>query len=73
MTTFLLDWQEENESLIPPKIALTSENLSDEGIYLLENGEDCLIYIGNLVDSDTLRQLFGISSVDEIPNQVVSF
>ncbi|KAJ0085463.1 hypothetical protein Patl1_08364 [Pistacia atlantica] len=64
-----LNPKEENESLIPPKIPLTSENLSDEGIYLLENGEDCLIYIGNLVDSDTLQQLFGISTVDKIPTQ----
>ncbi|XP_044509940.1 protein transport protein Sec24-like At4g32640 isoform X3 [Mangifera indica] len=61
----------ENESLIPPRIPLTTENLSEKGIYLLENGEDCLIYIGNLVDSDILQQLFGISSVDEIPTQFV--
>ncbi|XP_023005978.1 protein transport protein Sec24-like At4g32640 [Cucurbita maxima] len=52
-------------------IPLSSEHVSEEGIYLLENGEDCLIYVGNLVDRDILQQLFGISSVDEIPAQFV--
>ncbi|KAK3017809.1 hypothetical protein RJ639_003666 [Escallonia herrerae] len=53
----------------PPSIPLSSEHVSDDGIYLLENGEDCLIYVGNSVDPDTMRQLLGISSVDEILNQ----
>ena len=60
-------------SLIPPAIPLTSEHVRDDGIYLLENGEDCLICIGNSVDPSITRQLFGISSDDEIPTQVVSF
>lgn len=47
--------------------------MSEEGIYLLENGEDCLVYVGNLVDRDILQQLFGISSVDEIPAQVLLY
>ena len=65
------NWQDEDESLVPPVIPLSSEHVSDEGIYLLENGEDCLIYIGNLVDSNILQQLFNISPSDEIPTQVV--
>ena len=58
------------ESLIPPVIPLSSEHLTEDGIYLLENGEDCLIYIANSADPNIMRQLFGISSVDEIPSQV---
>ena len=54
-------------------IPLSSEHVNDAGIYLLENGEDCLIYIGNSVDSDILQQLFSFSSVDEIPTQVIIF
>lgn len=60
-------------SIIPPNIPLSSKNVSEEGIYLLENGEECIICIGNSVDSNILQQLFGISSVDEITSQVVSF
>lgn len=44
--------------------------MSDDGIYLLENGEDCLIYVGSSVDPDITQKLFGISSVGEIPSQV---
>ncbi|XP_048440909.1 protein transport protein Sec24-like At4g32640 [Pyrus x bretschneideri] len=58
-------------SIVPPAIPLSSEHINDEGIYLLENGEDCPIYIGSSVDPDILNKLFGISSVDEIPAQFV--
>ncbi|XP_071724214.1 protein transport protein SEC24 C-like, partial [Rutidosis leptorrhynchoides] len=66
-----LDSNEGDESIIPQSLPLTSENISDDGIYLLENGEDALIYIGNSVDTNILQQLFGFSSVDEIPTQFV--
>lgn len=62
---------EDGDSTPGTPIPLSSEHVSEEGIYLLENGEDCLVYIGNLVDIDILQQLFGISSVDEIPAQFV--
>lgn len=61
----------ETDGVIPPAIPLCSEHVSDDGIYLLENGEDCLVYIGNSVDPDIMGKLFGISSVDEIPSQFV--
>lgn len=63
-----LDRKEDGAS-VPRSIALSSENICDEGVYLLENGDDCLIYIGSSVSSDIMQQLLGISSVDEIPNQ----
>ncbi|XP_050275700.1 protein transport protein Sec24-like At4g32640 isoform X3 [Quercus robur] len=66
-----LNSKEGDQSLVPPVISLSTEHVNDGGIYLLENGEDCLIYIGNSVDSDILQQLFCISSVDEIPAQFV--
>ncbi|KAJ0762972.1 putative sec23/Sec24, trunk domain, sec23/Sec24, helical domain, Gelsolin-like protein [Helianthus annuus] len=62
-----LDSKETEGSVIP----LSSEQVNESGIYLLENGEDCLIYIGSTADPDTVRQLFGISSVGEIPSQFV--
>ncbi|XP_061990239.1 protein transport protein SEC24 C-like isoform X2 [Rosa rugosa] len=61
----------DDASLCPPAIPLSSEHISDEGIYLLENGENCLIYVGSSVDPDILNKLFGIPSVDEIPTQFV--
>lgn len=66
-----LESKEMDGSIIPPSIPLSSEHLSEEGIYLLENGEDALIYVGSSVDPDVLPRLFGASSVDEIPTQFV--
>lgn len=63
-------WQDDDGSVISATIPLSSEHTSEEGIYLLENGEDCLIYIGNMVNPDILQELFGTSSVDGIPSQV---
>ncbi|KAL0290379.1 UNVERIFIED_CONTAM: protein transport protein Sec24-like CEF [Sesamum calycinum] len=64
-----LDEKELDDSTIPSPIPLSSEHITDEGIYLLENGEDCLICVGNSVQSSSLQQLFGISSVEEISSQ----
>ncbi|KAH8507472.1 hypothetical protein H0E87_009860 [Populus deltoides] len=64
---------EADGSRIPSALALSSEYVSEDGIYLLENGQDGLIYIGNSVNSDTLQKLFGISSVAEIPTQYSQF
>ncbi|KAL6005839.1 Protein transport protein Sec24C [Asimina triloba] len=61
--------KETDESLLPPTIPLSSEHVSDDGIFLLENGEDCLIHVGNMVSPDTLRQLFGVPSIEAIPAQ----
>ncbi|KAL4571843.1 hypothetical protein LXL04_018608 [Taraxacum kok-saghyz] len=66
-----LNSKESEGSVIPVAIPLSSEQVSESGIYLLENGEDCLVYVGSSVDPDITRQLFGISSVDEIPTQFV--
>ncbi|WRX31309.1 zinc finger protein [Theobroma cacao] len=66
-----LNSKEGDESVLPPIIPLSSEHISDDGIYLLENGEDALIYFGSSVDSSILQQLFGFTSVDEVPTQFV--
>ncbi|XP_018839308.1 protein transport protein Sec24-like At4g32640 [Juglans regia] len=66
-----LNSKDEDESLVPPVIPLSSEYINEQGIYLLENGVDCLIYVGNSVDSNILQQLFGISSAEEISTQFV--
>ncbi|KAL1295793.1 hypothetical protein HN51_056629 [Arachis hypogaea] len=66
-----LDSKESEESVIPSFLPLSSEHISEEGIYLLENGYDCLIYVGEAVSPETVRRLFGVASVDEIPTLFV--
>ncbi|XP_051147877.1 protein transport protein Sec24-like CEF [Andrographis paniculata] len=60
-----------DDPIIPSPIPLSSEHVSDEGIYLLENGDDCLIYAGSSVDKNVLQQLFGVSAIEEIPIQFI--
>ncbi|KAK2405457.1 Sec23/Sec24 protein transport family protein [Trifolium repens] len=66
-----LDSKEDEESVIPSFLPLSSEHISDDGVYLLENGHDCLIYVGDSVSADIVRKLFGVSTVDEIPTLFV--
>ncbi|KAK7280562.1 hypothetical protein RJT34_25626 [Clitoria ternatea] len=66
-----LDSKEDEESVIPPFLPLSSEHINDHGVYLLENGHDCLIYVGDSVNPDIVRKLFGVATVDEIPTLFV--
>ncbi|KAH1065227.1 hypothetical protein J1N35_030214 [Gossypium stocksii] len=61
-----VDSKDGDESVLPPTIPLSSEHVCNDGIYLLETGEDALIYFGSSVDSSILQQLFGFTSVDEV-------
>ncbi|KAM0843352.1 hypothetical protein ACQ4PT_057756 [Festuca glaucescens] len=63
--------RDDEDSLIPNHLTLNSENIQDDGIYLLENGEDGFIYVGNAVNTATLEQIFGLSSLAGVPNQLV--
>lgn len=56
--------QEPDGSPATPTIPLCTELITEDGIFLLENGEDALMYVGDSVDSSLLQQLFGISVVD---------
>ncbi|KAL2324013.1 hypothetical protein Fmac_023071 [Flemingia macrophylla] len=66
-----LDSKEDEESVIPPFLPLSSEHISDDGVYLLENGHDCLIYVGDSVSPDIVRKLFGVATIDEVPTLFV--
>lgn len=60
------------DNILPPTLHLSSENLENEGVFLLETGEDAFIYAGKAVSPDILSQLFGVQSVNEIPpNQFI--
>lgn len=65
-------YQDNEGSVLPPPIPLSSEHISNEGVYFLENGEDGLLYVGESVDSDILQKLFAVPSAAEIPSQVTS-
>ncbi|XP_010521258.1 PREDICTED: protein transport protein Sec24-like At4g32640 isoform X2 [Tarenaya hassleriana] len=66
-----LDAKDNEGSVLPPPIPLSSEHISNEGVYFLENGDDGLLYVGDSVSSDILQKLFGVPSVAEIHSQYV--
>lgn len=67
-----LIYQDNEETVVPSPIPLTSEDLRDDGVYFLENGDDGLIYVGESVNSDILMKLFNVPSAADIPSQVCS-
>nr|GEV64442.1 protein transport protein SEC24-like At4g32640 [Tanacetum cinerariifolium] len=56
-----------------PLLYHSSGHLSSDGVYLLENGEDCFIYVGGSIYPDITQKLFGDSSFSEIPSQVLQY
>jgi len=51
---------------LPGMLNLTSESMTQDGVYLLEDGESILIWIGRAVDVNFLYAVFGVQSVDQV-------
>lgn len=60
-------YQEEmGGAILPAVVPLSSENLDQDGIFLLETGEDAYLYVGKQASVELVHQLFGVNSVDEV-------
>ncbi|TVU25461.1 hypothetical protein EJB05_27957, partial [Eragrostis curvula] len=71
-----LTTRDDDDSLVPSPLMLNSENVHEDGIYLLENGEDGLIYVGNMLvleqfDNELSRKVNEV--VNEIRRQRCSY
>jgi protein transport protein SEC24 len=53
-------------AILPKVVPLSSENLDQDGIFLLENGEDGFLYVGMQASPDIVHQLFGVQSAEEM-------
>ncbi|GJP53569.1 hypothetical protein CLOM_g12724 [Closterium sp. NIES-68] len=51
---------------LPTALPLSSEKLEPDGVFLVENGEDAVVWVGKEVGSGLLFDIFGLRSVDEI-------
>lgn len=65
------DYEEDGRRLrvgvdVPEALPPTSEHLSVQGIFLMDCGEALLLYVGQRVRTEVLRELFGI---DALPNR----
>lgn len=50
---------------LPGMLSLTSASLTQDGIYLLDNGESILFWIGGAADVNFLQCVFGMPSFDQ--------
>jgi len=60
---------EQDESgrvVLPEVLNLTKDVLTQDGIYLLEDGEAILIWIGRAADTNILQAVFGNGNIDEL-------
>lgn len=53
---------------VPAALPPTSEKLTSSGIFLLDNGEELLLYVGRSVSGEVMLELFG---VDAVPGKCV--
>lgn len=52
--------------VLPDKQNLTKDIMTQDGVYLLEDGEIMMIWIGRSVDPNFLSSVFGVSNIDEL-------
>lgn len=60
----------EGRVVLPTMMSLTSESLTQDGIYLLEDGESILIWIGRAADANFLQNVFGMPSFDQFDSNM---
>jgi len=51
---------------LPEMLNLTSESMTQDGIYLLEDGDLMLMWIGRAVDTMALQSLFGVAAFEQL-------
>jgi protein transport protein SEC24 len=51
---------------LPEMLNLSSESMTQDGVFLLEDGETLNVWIGNSVDPGFLQTVFGVPSFDQL-------
>lgn len=57
---------ENGHVLLPDMLNLTSESMQQDGMYLLEDGEVMMLWIGRAVDSNILQAVFAAPSFEQL-------
>ncbi|SJK86191.1 protein transport protein SEC24 [Babesia microti strain RI] len=69
-----LDSAESMAGILPEKLSLSHENLSQDGAYLLEDGESMYLWIGRAINSQWLQSVFGVHTIENLhPESAVSY
>jgi protein transport protein SEC24 len=60
-----------NRIVLPPIVNLSVDQLTSNGVYLLDNGVDMFLWVGRSADIGLVGSLFGVQSLDDIePDQI---
>lgn len=60
-----------NQVIMPPRIRLSGERMEAEGAYLLENGQQIILWIGRGVSPTFLEQLLGVTDLNSVDINMV--
>jgi protein transport protein SEC24 len=55
------------DQVLPPRIRLSQEFLEQHGLYLLDNGSQLLLWVGNMIDPEVLSKIFGVAQISALP------
>jgi len=62
----LMAQEKREQTVIPERLPITAERLDATGVFILENGFDMYIVVGQAVDPKVLRDLFNVGSMDAL-------
>lgn len=55
----------------PPILSASAERLSRQGIYLLDNGRELMLFVGRNVSDDAVQSLFNLRTFNELPERSI--
>lgn len=61
---------EEEYAPDPPRLHLSAEKVNSNGAYLLDDGENFIIYLGHAVDPMYLSETFGVEHFQALPDEM---
>lgn len=59
-------YDENNNLILPECLNLTCDNMTQDGCYLLHNGESILVWIGRGINPQWIYAVFGVQSLDHL-------
>lgn len=63
---------EYNQIQYPPLVRVSGERMDHSGAYILENGQQMVLWISRGIPVSFLEDVFGVSSVEEVDIQQVA-
>ncbi|CAD2095936.1 protein transport protein Sec24A, putative [Plasmodium vinckei brucechwatti] len=63
------NYDENNNFVFPPTLNLTCENMTQDGCYLVEDGENIVMWIGRSINPQWIYSVFGVQSLEQLNSE----